>query len=291
MPASSSTARLEKLLVCTDDSPDSQGAVILALGLARTAGSQVYLLQVLTLIPGYELHSQDLLPPLPQLDLELMAGREAAVRENLEAWKAKAAAQGVALEVLVRTATAAYVGILEEAEALQPDLIIMGRHGMTGLTRLLMGSVTARVIGHSPFDVLVVPPGVSLKFKRLLVAHDGSLHGAAAWDEALKLALAFGATLIAATVAPGDREVDRALAISETLRNAAESQGVALETLVLKGRPEAALVKAGRAKEADLIILGSHGRTGLKRLLMGSVAERVIGQSPCAVLVVKRGVR
>ena len=88
-----------------------------------------------------------------------------------------------------------------------------------------------------------------------------------------------------------DQEVDRALAITETLRNAAESQGVALETLVLKGRLEAALVKAVGAKEVDLIILGSHGRTGLKRLLMGSVAERVIGQSPCAVLVVKRGAR
>ncbi len=278
---------LEKLLVCTDDSPDSEGAVSLALDLARTAGSKVYLLQVLTLIPGYELHSQDLLPPLPQLDQELIAGREAAVREHLEAWKEKAAAQGVALEILVRTATAPYAGILEEAEARQPDLIIMGRHGVSGLTRLLMGSATARVIGHSPVSVLVVPPGVPLAFQRVLVAHDGSPYGAAAWEEALRLAARFGSALIAATVAP-EEEMNRALDLTRTLREAAESHGVALDTLVLSGRPDEALVKAARFKEADLIVVGSHGRTGLKRLLMGSVAERVIGQAPCAVLVVKK---
>ena len=63
---------------------------------------------------------------------------------------------------------------MEEAAELQPDLIIMGRHGYTGLTRLLMGSTTARVIGHSPCHVLVVPQGVSLSFQRLLMASDGS---------------------------------------------------------------------------------------------------------------------
>jgi nucleotide-binding universal stress UspA family protein len=290
MPASSSSARMERLLVCTDDSPDSQGAVTLALDLARAAGSRVYLLQVLSLFPGYELHSQDLLPSLPQLDLELMAGREAAVRERLETWKDKAAAQGIALEVRVRSATAPYAGILEEAQELQPDLIVMGRHGVTGLSRLLMGSVTARVIGHSPFNVLVVPPGVSPGFKRLLVAHDGSPYSDAAWEEALRLAVQFGAALIAATVAP-DPQADEALEITRTLRARAEQRGLALDTMVLRGRTDEAIVSAARFKEADLIVLGSHGRTGLKRLLMGSVAERVIGQSPCAVLVVKREVR
>ena len=68
------------------------------------------------------------------------------------------------MEPRVRTGPSAYEGILEEVGELQPDLIIMGRHGYTGLTRLLMGSVTARVIGHSPCHVLVVPREVALKF-------------------------------------------------------------------------------------------------------------------------------
>jgi nucleotide-binding universal stress UspA family protein len=283
-----SVGLLEKLLVCTDDSPDSLGAVSLALDLARTAGSRVYLLQVITLIPGYELTSPDLLPPLPQLNLELAAVREAAAREKLEAWKGRAGEQGIALEVLVRRAAGPHAGILEEVEKIHPDLIIMGRHGVTGLTRLLMGSVTARVIGHSPVNVLVVPPAVARPaFKRLLVAHDGSAYSTAAWEEALRLAAHFGAALTVATVAP-DRDADEALGLTRNLQARAQQRGVALDTMVLRGRADEAIVQAARFKEADLIVLGSHGRTGLKRLLMGSVAERVIGQAPCPVLVVKK---
>src|SRR4030042_1810200 len=72
MPAASSPAQLEKLLVCTDGSPESQGAINAALDLARTYGSKVYLLQVVAFIPGYELQSPDLLPP-PPLNLEVQA--------------------------------------------------------------------------------------------------------------------------------------------------------------------------------------------------------------------------
>jgi nucleotide-binding universal stress UspA family protein len=54
------------------------------------------------------------------------------------------------------------------------------------------------------------------------------------------------------------------------------------------GRPEEGILRAAQYKQASLIIVGSHGRTGLKRLLMGSVAERVIGHAPCPVLVVKK---
>ena len=127
-----SPAHLEKLLVCTDESPDSQGAVTAALDLAKAAGCQVFLLQVLSFIPLYELQAPDLLPP-PMVNLELQAAQEAAVRSRLESWQEKAAEMGVRLEPRLRTSASAYEGILEEAEAVQPDWIIMGRHGLTGL--------------------------------------------------------------------------------------------------------------------------------------------------------------
>ncbi len=63
-------ARLQKLLVCTDDSPASQGAKRAALELARLAGSQVYVLEVLTLAAGFELQPQELMPTPPQVELE-----------------------------------------------------------------------------------------------------------------------------------------------------------------------------------------------------------------------------
>jgi len=287
MSAASPSAPFPKILACTDGSPDSEGAITAALHLAKTTGSTVFLLEVLFFLAGYELQSPDTLAP-PMVNLELMRVQETAARERLEAWKAEAAREGVTLEPRIRTGASAYDGILEEAGELQPDLIIMGRHGYTGLTRLLMGSVTARVIGHSPVNVLVVPQGVLLSFERLLIASDGSPFSEAAWNEALSLAKIMGSALIGVRVAASDRDIPTATGAVRNLEAAAEKQGIALDTMIPMGRPEEGIVKAAEFKQASLIIVGSHGRTGLKRLLMGSVAERVIGQAKCPVLVVKK---
>jgi hypothetical protein len=282
-----SPAHLEKLLVCTDESPDSQGAVTAALDLAKAAGCQVFLLQVLSFIPLYELQAPDLLPP-PMVNLELQAAQEAAVRSHLESWQEKAAGMGVRLEPRLRTSVSAYEGILEEAEAVQPDWIIMGRHGLTGLPRLLLGSVTARVIGHSAVSVLVVPRGAALEFKRVLIAADDSPFGAAAWQEALSITQRMESHLTAIAVAASGGEVKTANQVVQRMEAEALLRGVPLETAVPCGRPFEAILQVAQAKKVNLIVLGSHGRTGLRRLLLGSTAERVIGQAPCPVLVVKK---
>ena len=282
-----SPAHLEKLLVCTDESPDSQGAVTAALDLAKAAGCQVFLLQVLSFIPLYELQAPDLLPP-PMVNLELQAAQEAAVRSHLEFWQEKAAGMGVRLEPRLRTSVSAYEGILEEAEAVQPDWIIMGRHGLTGLPRLLLGSVTARVIGHSAISVLVVPRGAALEFKRVLMAADDSPFSAAAWQEALSITQRMESHLTAIAVAASAGEVKDANQLVQRMEAEARLRGVPLETAVPCGRPFEAILEVAQAKKVNLIVLGSHGRTGLRRLLLGSTAERVIGQAPCPVLVVKK---
>jgi nucleotide-binding universal stress UspA family protein len=287
MPATSPATLFPKILVCTDGSPDSEGAIAAVLQLAQTTGSKIFLLEVLYYLAGYELQSPDALMP-PVVNLELMQAQETAVKERLERQKAEAAKQGVTLSTRTRTGSSAYEGILEEARELQPDLIIMGRHGYTGLTRLLMGSTTARVIGHSPCHVLVVPQGVSLTFQRLLIASDGSPFSEAAWQEALALAQSMGSAMIAVSVATDDRDLPAATQVVKSLEQAAAKQGLTLDTMILTGRPDEAIVNAAIFKEASLIVVGSHGRTGLKRLLMGSVAERVIGHAKCPVLVVKK---
>jgi nucleotide-binding universal stress UspA family protein len=255
--------------------------------LAQTAGSAVFLLEVIYFVAGYELQAPDSLAP-PLVNLELMEVQANAVRERLAGWQAQAANLGVALEPRVRTSPSAYEGIMEEAGEINPDLIIMGRHGYTGLTRLLMGSVTARVIGHSPVNVLVLPRGASLSFQRLLIASDGSPYSQAAWDAALALAQAMGSAVVGVAVAASDRDLPAAREVGRKLEAAAAQAGIALETLIPMGRPDEGIVKAAQFKQASLIVVGSHGRTGLKRLLMGSVAERVIGHAPCPVLVVKK---
>lgn len=287
MPAANLPTPFPKILACTDGSPDSAGAISAALQLAQTTGSKIFLLEVIYFLAGYELQSPDTLAP-PVVNLELMQVQETAVKERLEKQKAEAAKQGITLETRTRTSSSAYEGIMEEAGELQPDLIIMGRHGYTGLTRLLMGSTTARVIGHSPCHVLVMPQGVALNFERLLIASDGSTYSEAAWEQALALARTMGSALIAVSVAADERDIVGVNLVVQTMEQAAAKQGLALDTMIPVGRPDEGIVKAAEFKEASLIIMGSHGRTGLKRLLMGSVAERVIGDAKCPVLVVKK---
>jgi hypothetical protein len=279
----------KKLLACTDNSADSRAAVAAALELARLTGGKVYLLQTVTWVTGYELQSPDMPLPWPQIDLEMLNRLKASVQASLaETWGPAAQQAGVELEIRVPESAVPHAGILETAQEIRPDLIVMGRHGRTGLARLLMGSVTARIIGHSPFPVLVAPPNTRLNFQRIMVGSDGSPDSAVAWDAALDLNKQFGAYLLAVSVARSEPEESRAKEIVREMADAAQKQGMVAETMVLTGPPYETLAKAAGYKEASLIILGSHGRTGLSRLLMGSVTERVIGLAPCPVLVVKR---
>jgi nucleotide-binding universal stress UspA family protein len=286
MPASSPTP-FSKILVCTDGSPASEGAINAALQLAQTSGGKIFLLEVIFYPAGYELQSPDTFNP-PVINLEMMEAQETAVKERMEKQKSEAAKLGVTLETRTRTSPSPYEGIMEEAQELQPDLIIMGRRGYTGLTRLLMGSVTARVIGHSPCHVLVVPREAVLDFNRLLIASDGSSFSEAAWEAALSLAQVMGSAVTAVSVAADDRDVAGATKTVKTMESAAQAQGIDLDTMIPTGRADEAIVNAAIFKNASLIVVGSHGRTGLKRLLMGSVAEGVVSHARCPVLVVKK---
>ncbi|MHB8158223.1 MAG: universal stress protein [Desulfocucumaceae bacterium] len=268
----------EKWLVCTDGSENSRAALDEALRLARVDGSLVYLLQVVQIIPEFEAAAPD-----------LMARVSAEVQTELEATRAEAEKSGVALETRLTRSVSVFSAILQEAEQIQPAMIVMGRYGSTGLSRLLLGSVTARVIGHSPFNVLVIPKGAMVGFDRILVAHDGSPHGQAAFQEALALARRRGSKIFAVSVATEEGEIPRAKEILHQMLAAANQAGLSLQGSVPQGQPaDDGIIQVAIKNEVDLIIVGSHGRTGLRRLLMGSVTERVIGQSPCPVLVVKK---
>jgi nucleotide-binding universal stress UspA family protein len=267
----------QRLLVCTDGSEESQGAVAQALALGRVCGSRVYVLQVLEIIPEFEAVAP-----------ELRGRLEEESQSQMEVIRAQAARMGVAVETRVRHGISVHSTILAEAEAIQPQLILMGRYGRTGLARLLMGSVTARVIGFSPVNVLVVPRGAHVSFGTLLVASDGSPCSAAAVNAALGMTQRAGSQLFAVCAAREEGELPEAQQIIRQLVETANREGVPLQGLVPSGQPpDDAIVQAAMRYRADLIILGSHGRTGMRRLLMGSVTERVIGQSPCPVLVVK----
>jgi universal stress protein E len=267
-----------KLMVCTDASDEGQNAVAVALELAKACHSQVFAVQVLQIVPEFQAVAPDLRATLGK-----------GVQENLAVIKAAADKLGVPLTTVTPLSQSPHAAIVAAAEEIRPDLIIIGRCGKSALARILMGNVTARVIGTSPMNILVVPRGGMVGFERILVASDGSRYSDAAVQLALSMAKQAKSHLIGVAVAPEEGDIMESQAIIRRMLDASRGAGVRCKGVNPQGvAPDAGIVQQAIKHEVDLIIVGSYGRTGLKKLLMGSVTERVIGQSPCPVLVVKQ---
>ncbi len=269
-------AKLEKLLLATDGSKFSSGAIRESINLAKTCSSKVYVESVIEFNPEFE-----------ALAPQLVEKAEKETREHLEAVKAKLLKEGIDCEIIVHEGEEPFKYIVNEAAKKKVGMIILGRHGRTGLKRLLMGSVTARVIGHAPCKVLVVPQTASVSYGRLLIATDGSEHSEAAALEAISIAKRCASDLIAVSVAATEKNLAGAKRNVDKVRQVAEKENIKVEVLTPRGNPYEVIVKTAEKKKADIIVVGSHGRTGIEKLLMGSVTERIIGHSGCPVLVVK----
>lgn len=281
-------AKYRKILVAYDGSGSSKNALSLASHLAREEKSWI---KVVAVVPAYE------------GDLELIGV------ENI-----KDAITGPGRQLLtdaMEIAEAEKIHILTDLEQGEPyekivhvadeencDLIVLGRKGRHPLERELMGAVTARVIGHTHKDVLVVPEQCKeLKWGSIMLATDGSKYSASSMNKALDLARDHGSTLTLVSVIYSNDEfmalapqmanqliADAKKMLEQAAAEAADA-GVTVETVVREGEPHEAITKLAAESGTNLIIMGSHGRKGVTRLLMGSVTERVIGYSPCPVLV------
>ena len=140
------TPGFEKLLVATDGSEFSNAAVNEAIKIAGACSSTLYVLLIFEISAEIELWDA-----LSTDKIELQ------MKKHLEGIKKKAAKQGVRCEVILHLGDEPYRNIITEAKKKKVSTIIMGSHGRTGITRLMMGSVVSRVIGHAPCKVLVVP--------------------------------------------------------------------------------------------------------------------------------------
>jgi nucleotide-binding universal stress UspA family protein len=202
--------------------------------------------------------------------------------------------------VLGRAATA----ILGEASALDADLIVLGNRGRGPFESAVLGSVSAEVIDHSPRAVLVARRE---RADRILLGEDGSPSAAVAADTVRRWSVLHGGRVRVLSVADIDPQgnpwlqgaargeaLDAGLAKvhqeHEALaaRTAAglRAAGLQAESEVEDGGPAHRLVETSVNWDADLIVVGTHGQTGLKRLLFGSVARAVLYHAPCSVLIV-----
>lgn len=276
----SPTGRFDRVLLATDGSEFSAGAVRAGIELAQRCGTKLNVLTMVLTNPEYAAIA-------PQLE-------ERAERESLqviEGVKAQASALGVACEGRIRHGEDPAREIIEEAESGHYDLIIMGRRGKRRLARWMVGHATVQVIGGAACPVLVVPRAASLPNRRILLATDGSRYGDAAAAAAASLSSHCRLPVsVISVIKPGYSEARRAEAnqVVERISRLLAREGLEVDGRVGEGRPEEVIVDTAKSVGADLIIMGSHGRTGFERILLGSVSERVIGLANCATLVVSR---
>lgn len=299
---------IRRIMVGVDFSPQGELALEQALDVARFTGAEVVLAHV-THVPE---------PPdptgLPESSARAMAEYHRLLSEHLQESRAqldevreRVSGQGVDVSQVVID------GYPDEALAraageLGADLIAVGTHGRTGIGRFWLGSVAERVVRLTRASVLVARPGSKGRggFQRILVPTDFSAHSEEALEVALVLA-ANGATvdllhcwevpaLLLGHVTPSAEEK----AIAPVFRSLEESarargrelcerhrrEGVTLEFSTAEVSPSRGIRE--RAGAYDLVVMGSHGRRGARRFLLGSVAEVTVRHAPCSVVVVHR---
>jgi nucleotide-binding universal stress UspA family protein len=188
--------------------------------------------------------------------------------------------------------------ILRAGKPAEFDLIAMATHGRAGLHRDLLGSLTEQVLRGSTIPVLAFPPGAKIgDWKRMVVALDGSVTAEAVLADAAELAKSMGATLHLVRVKslvpqlitnPGlpfpIPEPDPQPYL-EGFSGVLAASGILTLPQAREGEAAEEIVAVARETNAGLLCLTTHGRTGLSRSLLGSVAEKVLRTAPCPVLL------
>ena len=192
--------------------------------------------------------------------------------------------------------------IVEYADETGIDLVVMPTHGRTGVTRLVLGSITERVIRASEVPVLAIRPEATVRFPfdRVLVPTDGSDVADSAIQTGIEVARAYDASLHLLNVVDTGSlgpdigsyiDVDRLEARSRTILDdavdTATDAGVRdVEHDVEYGTPDGQIERYVEDHGVDLVVMGTHGLTGLDRYLLGSTTEKVLRTAPIPVLTV-----
>ncbi len=281
------------LVVGFDDSLSSKAAVIEASNHVKKHGGKVILVHAVY----FDTEEYGIAPE--QLEKRLKIGEKAC----MQAKNMVIGEFGIDVQSLLCEGEPPEV-ILDIAAGKKADLIVLGTYGRKGLNRLLMGSVTSRVIADAPTDVLVVKKPCTEctgEYRSILVPFDGSDFSRRALTQACQLSKDDHAEVTVLYVIPRYEEmIDffKTDAIRKSLHHEAEKiigiangiaslQGVAIKTEITEGNIAEGILEAVKNKKHDLIVMGSHGYRGMDKAIMGSATERVITNATCPILVVR----
>lgn len=189
--------------------------------------------------------------------------------------------------------------IVDYAETYGLDLVVLATHGREGVSRFLLGSVAEKVVRLCDVPVLSArtQPDERLRFpyERLLVPTDGSEAATQAIEHAMGLAAGLDAAVEAISVVDDSFATEAEREAAETaaeealgaVRETGENAGVdAVETSIRHGRPIDAILEELDGGGHDAVVMGTRGRRGTERVLLGSVAERTVRAAPVPVLTV-----
>ena len=207
---------------------------------------------------------------------------------------------GVRHELVVQVGRPAEL-IERAALDLDVDLIVMATHGRTGINRLFLGSVAEHVVRTSKRSVLSFGPGTALgSLKRILCPVDFDPQSIAALNFGWRLAREYRAALsllhvVRAPFEPSEVPVEPITpeweqdARAQLAKVAADNLGAKAKykLLVRRGNPAAAILEVEKELRPDLIVMATHGRTGLSHQVLGSVAQRTVRESSVPVLTVR----
>lgn len=293
------------ILFATDGSQGSASAEAYAFALARSWGASLTVMHVLEFPSGLNPEN-----PINQLYLaELM---KQATQELVEL-KARAAGQGISAKTKIATGIPSEE-VLTAATGEEPDLIVVGTRGRTGLAHVLLGSTAERIIRAAPCPVLAVraeqheeeraggaqhnPSGIH----RILVPIDFSDCSLDALEYGALIAqrskasirilhvlepVSYGLDFTFPHVAKRDHDRTAITTRLSDLAAALSSSGLVADFVISGGLPADSILKAAVTPDVGLIVMGTHGRRGLSHALFGSVAEFVLRKASCPILTVR----
>ncbi|TVQ97284.1 MAG: universal stress protein [Deltaproteobacteria bacterium] len=291
--------RANHILVGTDFSEQADSALLEAVRLARRHGSRITLLHIIDETPS---DSRWMVFGVPPADIE------DALRKRADEELAKRV-EGICADVPTETDIVfgkPSVTLVREAGERGAGLIVVGRTGESMMERLLLGSTAERLLRQAPQMVLVVRPGGDPGFRRILAPVDFSdysrdslevaariardenaeLHVLHAYEYA-GLAQIASATSITATQSFQEELEEQSRRQLQTLIDEVDLKDLTPQLHLRVGLAAQEIITFARDEQVDLVVMGSIGRTGLKRLFIGNTAERVIRSVPSSVLTVK----
>jgi nucleotide-binding universal stress UspA family protein len=299
----------KRILVALDGTPVSESVLAPAAILAKRCGAEIALVRAAMKAAPSEM-ARRALPPAALLDIQAYLDTLASCLRG----------EGLSIQVSVPLRPPAE-GLLEQAETLHADLIVMATHGRSGLQALVHPSITWQVLTRSPVPVLVwrgvqasdakVPPAVPHRFMTdatapILVPLDGSAQAEQALPVAQELARLFGNPLLLIRAAEPPLLAGSPInypqlwmEIRASVQKEAESYlkhkcleisstGVHAESKSSLGPAAEFIAQCVQEDHAGLVVMASHGRGWLGQMMLGSVAKRVLSEVEVPVMLVPR---